>query len=125
MRWLIASRLRSLSCVGLAGIFLAAQAQAEEGFWLFTAPPMKAIQRDHRQAPSRALLDHLMRSTAKFDSGFNSGSFVSADGLLLTNWHIGKAFVRRMTNGARYMREGYLARTPAEELRLDPKDMGC
>ncbi len=93
-------------------------ASADEGFWLVTDVPVAEIKSKHGFAPSPLFLDHLMRSAAKFDSGGNSGGFVSADGLWLTNWHIGIAFVRKLEDGPRILHEGFYAPTLDKELRL-------
>jgi hypothetical protein len=104
--------------------FLAVSARAEEGFWPYTALPRKALQDTYGFSPSAAWLDHLMHSSARFDSGAGSGSLISADGLFLTNWHLGKGFVRHMKEGDRYMRDGYYAATQAQELKLDATEIG-
>jgi hypothetical protein len=94
-------------------------AYSEEGFWSFTNPPTRAMKRQYGFAPSRLLLDHLMKSAARFDSGGNSGAFVSADGLWLTNNHIGAYFVAAVRDKWPQIEiEGFYAPTPEKELRL-------
>src|SRR5207244_3851634 len=47
-----------------------------------------------------------------------SGSFVSADGLVVTNHHIGIDSVQKLSTKAKnYADDGFYARTPAEELK--------
>jgi hypothetical protein len=103
---------------GLLMALWAAWVRAEPGFWPYTNPPVAKINKEYGVTLSPGLLDHLMRSAARFDSGAGSGAFVTVDGLFLTNWHLGKGFVRRMPGGERYMKEGYYAPTLGEEIRL-------
>ena len=61
---------------------------ADEGMWLFNAVPAERLQQQYQFTPSAAWLEHLQKSSARFDNGA-SGSFVSPDGLVLTNQHVG------------------------------------
>ena len=56
---------------------------AEEGMWTFDNPPLKQLAAKYNFHPSQAWLDHLRLSSVRLNDG-GSGSFVSADGLLLT-----------------------------------------
>src|SRR5262249_26176067 len=47
-----------------------------------------------------------------------SGSFVSEDGLLISNHHVGGSSLEKLSNKEKnYLRDGFYARTPAEELK--------
>ena len=61
--------------------------RADEGMWTFDNLPTKKIQAKHGWAPDQAWLDHVRLSAVRFPGG--SGSFVSRDGLVLTNHHVG------------------------------------
>ena len=61
---------------------------ADEGMWLFNNPPYKTLQDKYHFQPTAAWLEHLQKSSVRFNSG-GSGSFVSADGLVMTNHHVG------------------------------------
>src|SRR5437764_15101191 len=60
---------------------------ADEGMWLFNRTPNAIFKQRYNFEPTKAWLDHLQKSSIRFNSG-GSGSFVSADGLALTNHHV-------------------------------------
>ena len=61
-------------------------ARADEGMWTFDAFPAAKVQADYGWAPDQAWLDKV-RSAAVRLTGGCSASFVSSDGLILTNHH--------------------------------------
>jgi hypothetical protein len=61
-------------------------AHADEGMWTFDAFPAAKMRADYGWAPDQAWLDHA-RSAALRLTGGCSASFVSSDGLILTNHH--------------------------------------
>lgn len=91
-------------------------AHADEGLWLFNAPPRAQLKAQHGFEITDAWLDHLMKSSVKFGA---SGSFVSADGLVITNHHVGRTHLQRLSTPEKnYARDGFHARTKGEELRV-------
>jgi hypothetical protein len=101
-------------CLAFAGSL---RAVADEGMWLFTAPPLDRLRRDHGMEPTPDWLDRLRQASVRFSSG-GSGSFVSADGLVLTNHHVGAGAIQKLGTADRdLMRDGFLAATRADELR--------
>src|SRR5438132_14383494 len=61
---------------------------AGEGMWLFTNPPKKLLKEKFNFEKDQAWYDHVMKSSVRFNSG-GAGSFVSPDGLVVTNHHVG------------------------------------
>ena len=61
---------------------------ADEGMWLYNAPPKQLLREKYDFDATDAWLEHLQRSSVRFNSG-GSGSFVSPDGLVLSNHHVG------------------------------------
>lgn len=106
---------RALALLGVVLLLASGAAFADEGIWLFNAAPVQRIQAKYGFTVSQAWLDHLRLGSVRFDNG-GSGSFVSADGLAFTNHHVGRECVQALSTGERdYIRDGFLARTLAEE----------
>jgi hypothetical protein len=101
----------------VVGVFIAAASRAEEGFWLFNAPPTTQLQKKYHFKPDTAWLEHIQKSSVRF-IGEGSGSFVSANGLVITNHHVAADSLQKLGDGQHnYIRDGFYAATPAEEKR--------
>src|SRR2546430_9227355 len=62
--------------------------RADEGMWLFNNPPRKQLKEKYGFDVTDAWLEHVQKSSVRFNSG-GSGSFVSEDGLVISNHHVG------------------------------------
>jgi hypothetical protein len=90
---------------------------AEEGMWTFDNPPVKLLQAKYGFTPTHAWLDHLRLSSVRLNDG-GSGSFVSPNGLLLTNHHVARGQLQKnSTAGHDYVRDGFYAATPDQEMK--------
>ena len=88
---------------------------ADEGMWLFNNPPYKTLQDKYHFQPTAAWLEHLQKASVRFNSG-GSGSFVSADGLVMTNHHVGADCLQKISSMDKdYVKTGFEARTRGEE----------
>jgi hypothetical protein len=98
-------------------IGFAAAATADEGMWLFNAPPLKQLKEKYNFEPTPQWLEHLQKASVRFNSG-GSGSFVSANGLVITNHHVGADTLQKISSQAHnYLRDGFYARTQTEEIK--------
>jgi hypothetical protein len=105
-----------IALITLATVLLGSfGARADEGMWLYSAAPREQIKKKYGFTVTDAWLEHLMKSSVRFNSG-GSGSFVSADGLVITNHHVGADDLQKLSDDKNnYMRDGFYAKTPAEE----------
>lgn len=104
----------SVFCILLAW---AAVTFGDEGMWLFNDPPRRLLKEKYDFEPTEAWLVHLQQASVRFNSG-GSGSFVSADGLVMTNHHVGADALQKLSTPERdLLKDGFHARTPEEELK--------
>jgi hypothetical protein len=90
---------------------------ADEGMWTFDNVPRAEIKRRYGFEVTDAWLKKVQLASVRFSNGA-SGSFVSPDGLVLTNHHVASSAVQKLsTPGHDYIKDGFYARTPAEELK--------
>jgi hypothetical protein len=90
---------------------------AEEGMWTFDNPPLKLLAAKYNFHPTQAWLDHLRLASVRLNDG-GSGSFVSPNGLLLTNHHVARGQLQKNSSAAHdYLRDGFYAATQAEEMK--------
>jgi hypothetical protein len=112
------SRAKPLFTSAAAAVLLAATGlvRADEGMWLFNKPPVDDLAK-YDFEPSAEWLEHIQKSCVRVSTG-GSGSIVSADGLVMTNHHVGSDILEKLSSAERDLLEtGFLARTRAEELR--------
>src|ERR1051326_9632773 len=94
---------------------------ADEGMWLYNNPPRSLLQQKYRFDLTDAWLEHLQLSSVRFGA---SAEFVSEDGLVLSNHHVGSRSLQRLsTKQHNYLRDGFYAHTRSEEKRCPGQEL--
>jgi len=90
---------------------------ADEGMWPFNNVPRAEIKRKYGFEITDDWLKKVQLASVRFNNG-GSGSFVSPNGLVLTNYHIVEDIVGELSTAEKdYAKEGFVARSQAEELK--------
>src|SRR4051812_40657893 len=92
-------------------------AYSDEGMWLLNAPPRERLKEKYSFELTDAWLEHARLASVRFNNG-GSGSFIAPNGLLITNHHIGADALQKLSTPTRDLfRDGFYAKTPADELK--------
>ncbi len=97
--------------------------RADEGMWTFDNPPLKQWKERYNFEPGKEWLERLRLSSVRLadvgtTTGGASGAFVSPDGLVMTNQHVGSGQIGKLSTKERDItRDGFYARTHGEELK--------
>ena len=114
-------RFKKFLCALFLALFslkgFAPLAVADEGMWTFNNVPRAEIKRRYGFEVTDEWLRKLQLASVRFNNG-GSGSFVSADGLVLTNYHIVEGIVGEVSTAEKDLaKEGFVARTRADEIK--------
>src|SRR5258708_29686608 len=106
--------MRGLVLLAASAVFL--PAHADEGMWTFDNFPSAAVKRDFGADITPAWLDHVRQSTLRLTNC--TASFVSPEGLILTNHHCIESCLAELSSKEKSLLElGFNAPTRKEELR--------
>ncbi len=112
-------KLRMLVCALVVALisFQAIPVIAEEGMWTFNNVPRAEIKQKYGFEITDEWLRKVQLASVRFNNG-GSGSFVSPNGLVLTNYHIVEDIVGEVSTAEKdYAKEGFVARSQAEEIK--------
>jgi hypothetical protein len=89
----------------------------DEGMYLMNDLPVETLKDRYGFTVDQEWADHLRLSSVRFNSG-GSGSFISSNGLVLTNHHVASDTLQKLSSGDRdLIRDGFLAKSLDKELK--------
>jgi hypothetical protein len=119
MRWTL-QLPTVLTVCALGGTVMTAR--SDEGMWLPNDPPRQLLKEKYGYDLSDDLVRKLMLASVRFPTA--SGAFVSPDGLIVTNHHVGSGAIQKLSTRDRdLMRDGFVARTRTDELKCPDMEL--
>ena len=114
-------KLRKLLCALTLALFslqtLQFAAVADEGMWPFNNLPRAEIKKKYGFEVTDGWLKKVQLASVRFNSG-GSGSFVSPDGLVMTNHHIASDTLSKISSAQKdYIKDGFYAPTRDKEAK--------
>jgi hypothetical protein len=114
-------KFRKVLCALVLALFslqtLNFTALADEGMWTFNNVPRAEIKKKYGFDVTDEWLKKVQLASVRFNNG-GSGSFVSPNGLVLTNYHIVEDIVTEVSTPEKDLaKEGFVARSRAEEIK--------
>jgi len=108
--------MKALACAVML-FAMSSAAFADEGMWTIENFPKQLVREKLKVDISDAWLDKVRLSTTRLESGC-TGSFISGDGLLLSNHHCASECLAQLSTAENdLLANGFLARTRAQEVR--------
>jgi hypothetical protein len=105
--------MRALSLVAIG--FFVTRLHAAEGMWTLDNLPTEALQTEYGFTPDEAFVARAMKASVRLAGGC-SGSFVSPEGLVLTNHHCVVGCVQELSSAEEdLIQSGFVATTRSEE----------
>ncbi|CAM3201200.1 S46 family peptidase [Corallococcus sp. ZKHCc1 1396] len=99
------------------GLLLSLPASAEEGMWTYDAFPAAQVKKAYGFEPTQAWLDKVRLGSVRLAGGC-SASFVSPDGLVMTNHHCIRGCIEDLTTAKDdLLAKGFQAKSAKEERR--------
>src|SRR5689334_11793604 len=71
--------------------------KSDEGMWLFNDPPRALLKERYGFEITDGWLEHVQKAAVRFNSG-GSGAFVSPDGLVISNFHVGADALQKLAS---------------------------
>ncbi len=86
--------------------------------WTFEKPPVDYFAETYNFRPSEEWFTRVRKAALRFGGGC-SASFISEDGLIMTNHHCGRNIIfKGQKEGEDFLRDGFYAGTDADERRI-------
>ena len=107
--------MKNLLLASLILSLAAAGARADEGMWTLVNLPVRQLKARYGFTPSPEWIERARLASVRFNDG-GSGAFVSPNGLVLTNHHVARGQLQKMSTEKKdHVKDGFFARRPSEE----------
>jgi hypothetical protein len=107
----------AVAFITLSVLFWVNTVQADEGMFLLNNPPRQILKDKYQFDLTDDFCTHVQLASVRFNNG-GSGGFVSPNGLIVTNHHIGADSLQKLSpKGKDYLHDGFYARNNADELK--------
>src|SRR4051812_23288367 len=94
---MICKMLKSKRLLVLLAVTAGFLCWADEGMWPVNQFPKDAIKKRYGVTITDPMLQHIQLSSVRFNNG-GSGSFISPQGLLFTNHHVGRDCIQKVSS---------------------------
>ena len=106
----------TLALLALGTSLPTSTSRPDEGMWLFNSLPLKVLKEKYDFEPTKEWLDHVRLGSVRFDTG-GSGSFVSPNGLVMTNHHVALSTIQKVSTPEKdWVEPGFSARLYGSEV---------
>jgi hypothetical protein len=108
-------QLSRLIAVMVIGVALPTVSMPDEGMWPFDGLPLQQLKEKYNFEPSKDWLDHVRLGSVRFDTG-GSGSFVSPNGLVMTNHHVALETLQKISTQEKdWVKDGFSSKAYGSE----------
>jgi hypothetical protein len=113
---------RTIAAAPLAVLLLTALPRAQENLelgkmWLTEDPPLGYLKQEYGFAPDATWFERLRLASIRFGSGCSS-SFVSPQGLIMTNHHCVRGQIAEVQGDDDWVADGFYARSLEDEVKI-------
>jgi len=106
-----------LAAVVALGAAFPTSSAPDEGMWPFDGLPLKLLKEKYDFEPTKDWLDHVRLGSVRFDTG-GSGSFVSPNGLVMTNHHVALGTIQLISTQEKdWVKDGFSSRLYGSEVK--------
>ncbi len=109
--------MKNILVAAACALLTGAGAFAAEGMWTPDNLPKAQLQEKYKFAPGAGWVDHARRAALRLAGGC-SGSFVSPNGLVLTNHHCVNSCVQQLSTAQKdFIKSGFYAKEEKDEIK--------